>query len=240
MKKKLALVFFAASFSILICSPVFASQAMPRYGINEATKECSEFFMGDECTSCSLPEGWQMIKENECPEAYNKIKADSICTPIKNAFCCTVQHSGANGDCEDVVVNNLEKKCAFVEDIDKCEKLPENWSRAEELETWRSRLCPFLEYVWLEKPLLCGAEIIETVNIDKEIAKREIVDVVKDGEQIKGPIDDEIVGRMIEQGSEQNELIKKDPQKIKTIFTVIVLVFVAIFLFFIKKRIIKF
>jgi len=167
MRKNLISIILLAFIVILISSSVFASQALPRYGINEQTKECSEFFMGDECRSCTMPNGWEMIDEFQCPESYKQIQADSLCTPNKNTFCCTVQHSGSKGDCEDVVVNEIEQKCAFVEDINKCEKLPTDWNQAEEFDFW-GKLCPSLEYEWLEETLDCGTKIIENDNIDNQ------------------------------------------------------------------------
>jgi len=83
----------------------------------------------------------------------------------KSQFCCTVQHSGSRGDCEDVVVNDVEQKCAFVEDINKCWRLPQNWKQAEETKSW-GRICPSLEYGWLDNPLNCEAKTIEKNNDD--------------------------------------------------------------------------
>ena len=163
MRKNLISIIFAVAFVALMSSSVFASQALPRYGINEQTKECSEFFMGDECVGCTFPEGWEMIEESQCPTDYKEIQKNSVCTPRKNSFCCTVQHSGAGGDCEDVVVNDFEQKCAFVEDINECGKLPQNWEQAEETEFW-GRICPSLDYEWIEDPLNCEVKIIENKN----------------------------------------------------------------------------
>lgn len=167
MRKNLILIIFAISFIVLISSPVFASQALPRFGINEQTKECSEFFMGDECVSCTMPEDWEMIEEFQCPTGYKEIQENSVCTPRKDSFCCTVQHSGAGGDCEDVVVNDVEQKCAFVEDINKCDKLPTNWNQAEEIKFW-GRVCPSWEYEWIEEILDCQAKIIENDIVDNQ------------------------------------------------------------------------
>ena len=175
MRKNLISIIFAVAFVALMSSSVFASQALPRYGINEQTKECSEFFMGDECVGCTFPEGWEMIEDFQCPTGYKEIQKNSVCTPIKNSFCCTVQHSGMSGDCEDVLVNDVEQKCAFVEDINECGKLPENWNQAEEIEFW-GKACPSLEYEWLEETLDCETKIIENnddiqediINNDKQ------------------------------------------------------------------------
>jgi len=153
-------IIFAILFVLSGSSSVSASMAMPQYGINEQTRECSKFFMGDECVSCTMPEGWQMIGVHLCPAGYKEIQKNSVCTPRKTSFCCTVSHSGARGDCEDVVVNDVEKKCAFVEDINKCSKLPTNWNQAGVIDFW-GRVCPSHEYEWLEETLDCGAKIIE-------------------------------------------------------------------------------
>ena len=154
-----------ALYIVVICSNLTsAAPAMPALGINDETMECAEFFMGDECISCSLPQGWRSIGnpyDNECPEGYAKVLGEPICKPLKVEFCCTVSHSGANGDCEDVVVNGVEKKCAFVEDITECGSLPTGWTRAEEDEFW-GKVCPSWEYGWLDDYLDCG-EIETTI-----------------------------------------------------------------------------
>ncbi len=168
MRKNLISIIFVVFIATLISSSVFASQALPRYRINEQTKECSEFFMGDECVSCNIPEGWETIEEFQCPNGYNEIQADSVCMPRKDPFCCTVQHSGAAGDCEDVVVNDIEQKCAFVEDINKCAKLPTNWKQAEDVIEFWGKVCPSLEYEWLEETLDCETKIIDNDNIDNQ------------------------------------------------------------------------
>ncbi len=175
-KNHLSIIFILLS-AIIISSSVFASVAMPRYGINEQTKECSEFFMGDECVSCVMPNAWEIIEESQCPQDYKEVQTDSICTPRKDSFCCTVQHSGAGGDCEDVVVNSLEKKCAFVEDINKCEKLLPNWQKAEEVEFW-GNVCPSLEFEWMEEQINCTKKIID-VN-----TKGNLTDISKDNQSI--------------------------------------------------------
>ncbi|MEA3344395.1 MAG: hypothetical protein U9Q16_01820 [Patescibacteria group bacterium] len=153
IKRSVLLSIFAVLSIVIIPCIVFASMALPRYGVNEETKECAKFFMGDECTSCELPEGWKMIEEFKCPNSYNKIQINSICTQNKSQFCCTVSHSGANGYCEDTVVNHVEKQCAFVEDINKCEKLPNNWQQAEIIDFW-GMACP-CDYEWIPDTLDC-------------------------------------------------------------------------------------
>ena len=101
VNKNLLIILFA-SIIISVCSSAFASMAMTRYGINKQINkqinECSEFFMGDECVSCKLPQGWEIIEGYQCPEGFEIVQKDSVCTPGKDQFCCTIQHSGAGGD----------------------------------------------------------------------------------------------------------------------------------------------
>ena len=141
-------------FAVSAAVAAIAAPALPRYGVNDETMECSEFFMGDECVSCALPDGWKMIDGFSCPEAYTEDKARPKCIGLKNSFCCTMNHSGAPGDCDDVIVNSIEKTCAFVKDITKCAKLPANWNRAEKSDRW-GRVCPSFEYEWREHYLEC-------------------------------------------------------------------------------------
>ncbi len=165
MVKKIIESFFAIILVTSFPLSVFASQAMPRYGVNEVTKECAEFFIGDECTRCSLPADWSQIAGFSCPDGYKEVKEDSVCVPAKSEFCCTVQHSGGNGDCKNVVVNETEKKCAFVEDISKCRPLPKGWRQADDL-TGRGSICPSADYVWLEDELSClsAVDAIKTME----------------------------------------------------------------------------
>jgi len=128
---------------LLLFLPVmaFAAMAPPLLALNAETMECAEFFMGDECVFCDLPPGWASIGEVgeiTCPSDHVFLAEapNSVCVPAKTPFCCSVNHSGAGGDCEDVVVNYSLQKCAFVYDIDSCESLPAGWTRAEVSPEW--------------------------------------------------------------------------------------------------------
>ncbi len=134
----------------------FASLAMPEYGVNHATKECSVFYMGDECIACRMPQGWASLGagvKDLCPEGYKKVEIKPVCYPQKNPFCCTHGHSGAPGNCKDLVINEKGKKCSFVDDIEKCVKLPPGWQRPQ-----GELACPSLSYGWLERILACPGE----------------------------------------------------------------------------------
>ena len=151
---------------LLIISQQSASAAPFGFNIvNHELKECSSMFGGDECMTCQPPEGWEILSNiADCPKGYKmnetKIEYDQItCQPLKEPFCCTENHSGAPGDCDDTIMNVEQKKCAFVQNINECQKLPEGWQSTD--------LCPF-EYEWQNNTLPCENENIKTnQNIEK-------------------------------------------------------------------------
>ena len=138
----------------------------PVRAINAETKQCADFFMGDECTSCVLPEGWEEIRTEVCPPGYAALEGDPFCQSTKGQFCCTDEHSGSDGDCEDLVINNDQKLCTFVEDINKCESLPDRWTAAPNDGRFLGSSCPSKGYIWLSEYLECETEkvILEEVN----------------------------------------------------------------------------
>lgn len=165
------------SLFVLLCSLVlypvsawiaFAAPAIPEYGANHATKECSLFYMGDECVGCRMPQGWVSLGagvKDLCPEGYKKVEASPQCFASKSPFCCTKGHSGSPGNCKDLVINEKEKKCSFVDDIEKCSNLPEGWQRPED-----ELACPSLSYGWLDTLLACPGEyappLIKGMRVD--------------------------------------------------------------------------
>jgi len=151
MKKSILLVIFLTLFFIFGQS-VFAESLPYEIIVNHNTKQCAEI-SGDECTECFPPEGWEVLGffgEVKCPQGYTQIEltTEIICKGFKDSFCCTVGHPGGPGDCEDIVVNHVEKQCAFIEDINKCEKLPAGWEKVEQDQSL-GRICPSLEYEWV-------------------------------------------------------------------------------------------
>jgi hypothetical protein len=178
MLKKLILllIFSTILFFIFIGKDAFAAPLPPMLAVNHQTKECATFFAGDECMDCFPPKGWESLGiswQIECPSDYTHIGEIAFelikCLPFKNSFCCTIDHSGAAGDCEDVVVNHEKKQCAFVDDINECQLLLTGWERAEEDEFW-GRVCPSHEYEWLEDNLKCILKggVKKTELIEKE------------------------------------------------------------------------
>lgn len=90
-----------------------------------------------------------------CPKGFEFVDDDKNvemnCKPFKKERCCTTGHSGAAGDCEDMVIHFAKKQCAFVKDIRHC-KLPKGWlKRPSHIEPYAWE-CP---YSWLKKELEC-------------------------------------------------------------------------------------
>lgn len=117
--------------------------------INNQTMECSDFSRGDECVSCEIPAGWASLgyDVNECPGGYAEVSAQGNCTRFRISRCCSEGHSGAAGDCDDVIVNKAAKQCAFRNES-AC-ATPAGWVDAE----GEFGFCP-ADYEWKEDA--CG------------------------------------------------------------------------------------
>lgn len=155
MKSLSILIVLYFHFTVAV---VFSAPVPHQYILNKATRECSKFYAGDECVSCEVPRGWTIMPSSsrfECPEGYKEVEIKPTCHPQKNSFCCTQGHSGAPGNCQDLVLNDRKRKCAFVEDINKCSRLPEGWQRQR-----GESVCPFPGYEWLGGLIACPDEFI--------------------------------------------------------------------------------
>ena len=120
----------------------FAAPVPPELAVNHENEQCAEFWGGDECVTCSLPAGWEILGrlwEAECPADYTMVEIRPTCRAGKIAFCCSEGHSGAPGDCEDVVINKRAEQCAFVEDIGECPALLQGWEK-------HGQDCPYQEW----------------------------------------------------------------------------------------------
>jgi hypothetical protein len=122
----LVVVFFLLSAT----QQILAAPVPPLRVVNHETKECSEIFGGDECMDCFPPEGWEILGfayDEPCPEGYTEVAEPGYnCESFKNQFCCMEGHSGAHGDCRDMVINKRQKSCTFVDDVTTAE-LPRGW-----------------------------------------------------------------------------------------------------------------
>jgi|GEM_PF-4441561 len=151
MPHKILFLTFAA---LLFCNGAFAAPAPPEIIVNNATMQCSHFMAGDECTMCEIPQGWTSLGYGvtQCPPGYAETTASVICTPGRNEFCCSQGHSGADGNCTDMVENSLMGQCAFVENAPGAQAciLPPDWQKKPAGGQW---LCP-TGYSWTN--VTCG------------------------------------------------------------------------------------
>jgi hypothetical protein len=132
-----------AILAALVRSAV-ATPTAPVTIVNHTTKQCAEVIQGDDCHWCDLLEGWEILGPSgqaNCPPEYNNLGYQGMsgkCRAYKSQFCCTSpQH---HGDCSDLVINEVLKQCAFVEEISGC-ILPEGWTSAGDTTQWQGR-CP--------------------------------------------------------------------------------------------------
>jgi hypothetical protein len=141
-------------------NPLLAAPLPPMRAVNHETRECGQFFGGDECMDCFPPEGWEVLGaaySESCPEGYTEVgDLDYTCQGFRIDRCCTEGHSGAPGDCEHMVVNDKKKQCAFVEDIQAC-ALPKGWNKKPETTDLYNWVCPE-NFKWLES-LPCEAAL---------------------------------------------------------------------------------
>jgi hypothetical protein len=144
---------------------VQAEPAPDKLVVNHETKECAIIFGGDECMDCLPPEGWEVLGwsyQSECPAGYTLTEVEEICTPFKTEFCCTEGHSGAHGDCDDLVINTTTSECTFVEDVNACH-LPADWEATPGEVYWA---CPG-NYDWIDD-FECLAEPATDSNAGSE------------------------------------------------------------------------
>ena len=136
-----------------------AAPLPPLRVVNHETRQCGQIpFGGDECMDCFPPAGWEVLgiaDDVPCPAGYTLVEEVGYnCQSFKNQFCCSEGHSGAPGDCQDLVVNERVRRCAFVENVAAC-KLPRGWSRQPDSVEPHNWVCP-AGYEWLET-LECDA-----------------------------------------------------------------------------------
>lgn len=132
-------------FALSVLAP--AAPMPPETLVNDTTKECALFFSGDECTSCTPPAGWRELGyDASCPDNYTVVEVSGTCYGMENGFCCTEGHSGAPGDCSNLVINNSAMQCAFVDDVLNC-TLPAGWQKKPENVSAYQWACPFT-YNW--------------------------------------------------------------------------------------------
>jgi len=72
----------SASFFYQLPTPMALEMA-----INEDTQQCAKVILGDECMTCTLPEGWEILGyylNVSCPAGYEMIDLDLNCVEKEN------------------------------------------------------------------------------------------------------------------------------------------------------------
>lgn len=94
------------SIAGLFFSPIFLTGVNapmpPEVAVNHETKQCATVIRGDECVTCNLPVGWEIIgraPEAQCPAGYAEVDLQLECKGEKRLRCCLPGHSGGQGDC---------------------------------------------------------------------------------------------------------------------------------------------
>ena len=145
MRVKIFLLFALLTASLTVASPVGATPTPPVIVVNHSTGQCAEVIQGDDCHWCEPLEGWEVIgysREATCPDGYENLGSQGMtgrCRGYKIQFCCS--NYAHHGDCEDLIINESEQLCAFVEEIRGC-ALPEGWTSADDTTQWSGR-CPY-------------------------------------------------------------------------------------------------
>jgi hypothetical protein len=138
-----------AVFVFLLAGLAFAAPMPLQTIVNHDLKQCSSFLPGDECMDCTPPEGWEILGFGEsCPENYTTVneRTSGNCRGFEVEHCCTEKHSGASGDCHNMVKNDLTKECAFMTDAQNS-TLPSGWVKMPKNASSYNWLCP-LGYIW--------------------------------------------------------------------------------------------
>ena len=139
---------------LILNSMTYAAPMPPRPVINHQSRECAEIVPGGECGDVVLPPGWEYLdpdKGEQCPANYAFVELSPDWIHFKVSFCCTAGHSGASGDCEDVVVHQSDQQCAFVDDVRECASLPDGWEASGED-------CP-AEFEWVADVVCTGSDV---------------------------------------------------------------------------------
>ncbi|MFZ2472724.1 MAG: hypothetical protein WAW52_12390 [Methanothrix sp.] len=109
--------------------------------------QCARFLPGDECMYCTTPDGWVILGPyTSCPENYKLVTVNGNCKGFEVEHCCTEKHTGASGDCRNLIKNDITKECTFMTNASK-DTVPDGWQKMSENATPSSWVCPF-DYKW--------------------------------------------------------------------------------------------
>jgi len=141
----------------------YAEPLPPAKAVNHQTRQCAEILIpGDECGGVILPPNWEYLEEGAiCPDDYAVVRLDVGRYGYKDPACCyEMGLYGTHGDCQDVVIHPSKRECAFVEDIQNCPSLPDDWK------AW-GKYCPD-KYKWVDN-IACTAKVSIQTTIPTSI-----------------------------------------------------------------------
>ena len=132
---------------ILIVGITLAVPLPTQIIVNNGTMQCARFLPGDECMDCTPPDGWEILEQySSCPNNYALVEVSGDCKGFEVEHCCTEGHSGASGDCRNMIKNDMTKECAFLADAMN-NTMPDGWQKVPENTSISGWLCP-LDYTW--------------------------------------------------------------------------------------------
>ncbi len=136
-----------AILSMMLTGPVLGAPLPLQTIVNDESMQCAKFLPGDECMDCMPPEGWKILGPNvPCPEDYATVTVKGNCKGFENERCCTDRHTGASGDCQNMVKNDFTKECTFIPNASTY-IVPNGWQKMPEGVTSSSWVCP-IDYAW--------------------------------------------------------------------------------------------
>jgi hypothetical protein len=134
--------------SILMLAEVAMAAPLPiQIIVNNDTMQCARFLPGDECMDCTPPDGWEILRQySSCPNNYALVEESGNCKGFEVEHCCTEGHSGASGDCGNMIKNDITDECAFLANAMNS-TVPNGWQKMPENASPSSWVCP-RDYRW--------------------------------------------------------------------------------------------
>lgn len=166
MRSKWVALVVAVIFALLLPKGVTLATPTPPYVlVSHSTKQCTVAILGDDCSWCDPPQGWEVLGvagRAECPAGYTQVEQiELVCKRYKNRFCCT--NGSHHGNCEDLVINHPQDQCGFVADVTGC-RLPKGWTKRPTDVPEPRWNCP-TDYGWVEDVACLDETAISTPTL---------------------------------------------------------------------------
>jgi hypothetical protein len=136
-----------AILSFMLAGLALAAPMQLQMIVNNDSMQCARFLPGDECMDCTPPEGWEILGPyTSCPENYKLVAVNGNCKGLEREHCCTEKHTGASGDCRNLIKNDITKECSFMTNSTNG-TVSAGWLKMPENVTSSNWVCP-LDYRW--------------------------------------------------------------------------------------------